>query len=73
VTAGGNLEAVKTLIQIGKVDEYPDEIAVSKTGSFVRDGMYFLDFSRPIKILRWFGVKNYRFGFAVGLLVPVIH
>jgi hypothetical protein len=64
---------VKTHIQLFKANKYPDEFAVSKTGSFVDDSMYFLDFSRPIRTLRWLGIKNRWVGFVWGLVVPVIH
>ena len=35
--------------------------------------MFFLDFSRPIKRLRWLGFRNTWVGFTVGLFVPVVH
>lgn len=53
--------------------EYPSQVAASKTDSFVTDGVFFLDFSRPLEYLRWFGVQNRWLGFTVGLFVPVVH
>ena len=38
-----------------------------------RVGVFFLDFSRPLKRYRWFGVPNEFFGFTIGLFVPVVH
>jgi len=60
-------------VHLFELDNHPNQIAVSKIDSFVVDGAFFLDFSRPIKVRRWFGVPNHWFGFTVGLLVPVIH
>lgn len=60
-------------VNLFELDSHPNQIAVSKIDSFVVDGTFFLDFSRPIEIRWWFGVPNRWFGFAVGLLVPVIH
>ena len=53
--------------------EYPNQVAVSKIEPFVTDGAFFLDFSRPLEHIRWFGVKNRWLGFTIGLLVPVVH
>src|SRR3989344_2491034 len=60
-------------VPLSELGSHPNQIAVSKIDSFVVEGTFFLDFSRPIKIRRWFGVPNRWFGFTVGLLVPVIH
>lgn len=60
-------------LQLVKLHAHPNEIAVTKVGSFVTGGAFFLDFSRPLKHLRWFGVHNRWFGFTVSLLVPVVH
>ncbi len=60
-------------IQLFELPTYPKHIAVSEIGRLVTDGAFFLDFSRPIKVQRWFIVRNRWIGFAVGLLVPVIH
>ncbi len=59
--------------ELFKHSERPDEFAVSKTGTWVSGSIFYLDFSRPLEVRRWFGIHNRRFGFAVGLLVPVIH
>lgn len=55
-----------------QVSENPIDIAITKT-EFVSDGLYFLDFSRPLERFRWFGVLNRWFGFTDTLIVPVVH
>jgi len=60
-------------IEIFKHSDRPDEFAVSKAGASTAGSVFFLNFSRPINIHRWFGVHNNWIGIAVGLLVPVIH
>lgn len=60
-------------LQLIKLHEYPNETAVTKISSVITEGAFFLDFSRPLKRIRWFGVHNNWFGFTVGLLVPVVH
>ena len=60
-------------MRLFKLPGHPDRIAVSNTDSFITDGAFFLDFSRPIEVRRWLGFTNRWVGFAVGLLVPVIH
>lgn len=58
--------------QLLQFNEYPNDIAVTKT-EFVLDGVFFLDFSRPLERLRWFGILNRWFGFTSALFVPVVH
>lgn len=60
-------------LQLIKLDAYPHETAVTKVGSLVTNGAFFLDFSRPLEHRRWFGVHNRWFGLTVALLVPVVH
>ena len=60
-------------LRLFKLPDYPDRTAVSEVEGFVVDGAFFLDFSRPLEIHRWFGVANRWFGFAIGLFVPIIH
>jgi hypothetical protein len=60
-------------LQLIKLHAHPSETAVTKVGSVVTEGAFFLDFSRPIKRIRWLGVRNHWIGFTVGLLVPVVH
>ena len=60
-------------LQLFVFNEFPDRIAVTKSAEFVDGSIFFLDFSRPIQVIRWLGVRNNFFGFAVGLHVPVIH
>lgn len=59
--------------QLAQFNRFPEDVAISETGSFVEDGVFFLDFSRPLQRLRWFGVTNEFFGFTVALFVPVVH
>jgi hypothetical protein len=60
-------------LQLIKLHAHPHETAVTKIGSVVADGAFFLDFSRPLKRIRWLGVQNSWFGFTVLLLAPVVH
>jgi hypothetical protein len=53
--------------------EYPDQFAATKIDCFIRHGVFFLDFSRPLKPLRKPGVLNRWFGSPIGLLVPLVH
>jgi len=59
------------------LNAYPDRIAVSMTvntiDSLRLNSAFFLDFSRPLKIHRWLGVRNHWIGIAGVLTVPVIH
>ena len=59
------------------LNKYPNRIAISKSVTDVSEyenkTAFFLDFSKPLKTIKWFGVTNDLFGFAVGLKVPVIH
>jgi hypothetical protein len=64
--------------QFVTLPDHPNEIAVTKIGSCIVDGAFFLDFSRPLTRARWFGVRKfgvlYRwFGKTVGLRVPIVH
>jgi len=56
-----------------KIHPFPNEIAVTKVGAVVKDGAFFLDFSRPLKYVRWLGIPNRWLGFTIGVFVPVIH
>jgi hypothetical protein len=60
-------------LQLIKLHAHPSEMAVTKVGSVVADGAFFLDFSRPLERIRWFGIRNHWVGFTVGLFVPVVH
>ncbi|MGA7539544.1 MAG: hypothetical protein WBW93_12350 [Steroidobacteraceae bacterium] len=61
-------------MQLFKLPDFPSEIAASKTDQYVEGGAFFLDFSRPLRRMRWFfGKINYSFGLAVGLAVPIVH
>ena len=58
--------------QLFQFNSHPNDIAITKT-KFLLDGLLFLDFRRPLKRIRWFGVLNRWFGFTVALSVPVVH
>jgi hypothetical protein len=60
-------------LHLFELDNYPNRIAVSKVDSYIEDGTFFLDFSRPLERYRWFGVENRWFGFTNCLVIPVIH
>ena len=54
-------------------DSPPSRFAATKVGGAVSEGRFFLDFTRRLEVIRWFGVRNRYIGPAVGLLVPVVH
>lgn len=54
-------------------EDQPGRIAATKVDATVPDGQFFLDFTRPLEVIRWLGTRNRFVGLAVGLLVPVIH
>jgi hypothetical protein len=60
-------------LQLITLHARPNEVAVTKVGGVVTDGAFFLDFSRPLEHIRWFGVRNRWLGLTVGLMVPVVH
>jgi hypothetical protein len=50
-----------------ELDEHPGRVAVTDVAGFVEGGLFFLDFSRPLKHKR-------RLGFIVdAVFAPVIH
>ncbi len=54
-------------LRLFQFDAHPNEVAVTKVDSFVTDGVFFLDFSRPLE------VQRRRFGLADALFIPVVH
>ena len=56
-----------------KLHPFPNQIAVTKVGAVVTGGAFFLDFSRPLRHVRWLGVVNRWLGFTIGVFVPVVH
>lgn len=54
-------------------DDPPSRFAATKVGALVPDGRFFLDFTRKLEVIRWFGVRNRYIGPAVGLLIPLVH
>jgi len=53
--------------------DYPNDFPVTKTDAPWEECSFVLDFSRPLRKLRWFGVHNKWIGITVGLMVPVAH
>lgn len=53
--------------------DHPSAFAVTKVGAPLEDCSFLLDFARPLKPVRQFGVTNSWLGRTVGFLVPVIH
>jgi hypothetical protein len=51
----------------------PHDFAVTKAGVPLEECVFLLDFSRPLKRIRWLGTTNRWVGVTVGLLVPVVH
>jgi len=60
-------------ITLFELEDFPNRIAISKANDYQINGTFFLDFSKPLTVIRWFGKINDVFGIAVGLRVPVIH
>ena len=60
-------------ITLFNLEEFPNRVAISKAKDYQVNGTFFLDFSKELQVIRWFGKVNNKFGIAVGLLVPVIH
>jgi hypothetical protein len=48
--------------------QHPHEFAATKVGAPLDECAYLLDFSRPLKRIRWLG-----FGPTLALMVPVVH
>lgn len=49
------------------------DFAATRANLPLDDCVFLLDFSRPLKKLRWFGVVNQWLGITIGLLIPVVH
>lgn len=60
-------------ITLFELEDFPNRVAISKANDYQINGTFFLDFSKPLTVVRWFGKINDVFGIAVGLRVPVIH
>jgi len=59
-----------TLIAYGNP---PARIAVTKVNATIPEGRFFLDFTRNLEVIRWFGIRNRLIGPAVALLIPIVH
>ena len=60
-------------VKLFSLDEFPDRVAVSKSEQYVEGGVFFLDFSRSLEVIRVLFGRKLPFGVATGLLVPVVH
>src|SRR5271165_1559644 len=60
-------------VKLFSLDEFPDRIAVSKLEQYIEGGVFFLDFSRSLKVIRVLFGRKLPFGVATGLFVPVVH
>jgi hypothetical protein len=56
-----------------EVSAHPGQIAVTRIGTCSQGGVFFLDFSRPLRTERWFLVWNSHLGYPLALHVPVVH
>jgi hypothetical protein len=52
---------------------HPQSFAVTKTNAPLDQCVFFLDFSRPLKRIRWLLGINKWVGVTVGLMVPIVH
>ncbi len=64
--AGGTVMA---LILYG-FHAYPSDFAATKAGAPIEECPFLLDFTSPLRTIRWMGSLNYRVGPFVALLVP---
>jgi hypothetical protein len=62
-------------VQLFEHPDHPNRVALSETGMVAPEGMFFLDFSRPLEYRYCYGIKNPWLGLGLpfGLLVPIIH
>jgi hypothetical protein len=60
-------------VKLFSLGEFPDRIAVSKLEQYIEGGVFFLDFSRRLQIIRELFGRALPFGVAIGLFVPVVH
>lgn len=60
-------------LQIFGFHTHPGSFPVTKADVALEECVFLLDFSRPLKRLRWLGVYNEWVGISVGLFVPVVH
>ena len=52
----------------------PHDVTATKIGADLADCVFLLDFSRPLRRVRWWlGIKNPWVGVTTGLIVPVVH
>ena len=60
-------------LQLFELPQHPGRVAASEVGSITPDGVFFLDFSRPLETHRWLGIRNRWAGVSVALFAPVVH
>ena len=60
-------------LQLFELPQFPGRVAATEVASFAPEGVFFLDFSRPLETHRWLGVRNRWVGLPVAVFVPVVH
>lgn len=60
-------------LQLFGFHERPHDFAATKADLPLEECVFLLDFSRPLKRLRWLGIANEWLGITTGLFVPVMH
>lgn len=60
-------------LRLVELPDHPGQIAATKIGVFVTDGVFFLDFSRPLEPLWKPGLLIRWFRSPIGVLVPLVH
>lgn len=60
-------------LQLLELPQFPGRIAATEVGALVPEGVFFLDFSRPLATHRWLGFRNQWLGLPIALFFPVVH
>jgi hypothetical protein len=60
-------------LQLLELPQFPGRIAATEMVSLVPEGVFFLDFTRPLETHRWFGLRNHWIGPAIAIFFPVVH
>lgn len=60
-------------VRLFELAEHPNRIAICKTDNYQTDGVFFLNFNKPLETIRWFGIYNKYIGYPMALFVPIIH
>lgn len=60
-------------LRLIELNAHPGRIAATKIADVVEDGAFFLDFSRQLERLHWFGATNRWVGPIISVFAPVVH